>query len=234
MERKDLLSDNGKIFFEQGKILNQAAARDVRVLVVGNPCNTNCLILLHNAPDLSPKQFFALTRLDQNRAVHQLAARAHVNVCDVTNVTIWGNHSPTQVVDYVHAKIHNRKASDVINDRKWLENDFFSTVQKRGSEIINLRGKSSSISAAKAIFDAMRSMLEPTKMGNWFSMGVYSKGNPYGIDEDLVFSFPCRTNENGDVEIVPKLSLNPFMREKIAVTQKELIDERSMVAHLLK
>jgi len=233
MERKDLLSDNGKIFFEQGKILNHAAARDVCVLVVGNPCNTNCLILLHNAPDLSPKQFFALTRLDQNRAVHQLAAQAHANVRDVSNVTIWGNHSSTQAVDYFHAKIGGRKATDVINDRKWLENDFLSCVQKRGAEIINLRGKSSAVSAAKAIFDAMRSILEPTKPGNWFSMGVYSKGNPYRIDEDLIFSFPCRTSESGNVEIVSNLSIDQFLKEKIAATQKELIEERSMVSGLL-
>jgi malate dehydrogenase len=234
MERKDLLCDNAKIFYEQGRILNDAAARDVHVLVVGNPCNTNCLILLHNTPDLSPKQFFALTRLDQNRAVHQLAIKAHANVHDVSNVTVWGNHSSTQAVDYLHAKIRGRMATDVIHDRKWLENDFSTRVQKRGAEILNLRGKSSAISAAKATFDAMRSIIEPTKPGDWFSMGVYSKGNPYGIDEDLVFSFPCQTIGSGDVEIVPKLSLDPILKEKIAITQKELIEERSMVAHLLK
>ncbi len=234
MERKDLLLDNGKIFFTQGQILNQLASRDVRVLVVGNPCNTNSLILLHNAPTLSPKQFYALTRLDQNRAVYQLATRAHANVRDVTNLTIWGNHSSTQVVDFVNAKIHGRRAADVINDRKWLEGDFFSQVQKRGSDIIKLRGKSSAASAANAIFDAMRSILEPTKQGHWFSMGVYSAGNPYGVDEDLVFSFPCRMNDKGDVEVVPNLIMDPFLKEKIAVTQKELIEERTLIADLLK
>lgn len=233
MERKDLLCDNGKIFFEQGKILNQAASRDVKVLVVGNPCNTNCLILLRNAPDISSKQFFALTRLDQNRAVYQLAARAHANVDDVTHLTIWGNHSSTQVVDFVNAKIRGHKAIDAIGDRKWLEGDFFSKVQKRGSEILNLRGKSSAASAGKAVFDALRSILEPTLDNSWYSMGVYSKGNPYGIDEDLIFSFPCRTNISGDVEIVPHLTLDSFLKEKLALTQKELIEERDMVDHLL-
>jgi malate dehydrogenase len=234
MERKDLLHDNGIIFYEQGRILDRLASRDVRVLVVGNPCNTNCLILLHNAPSLSPKQFFALTRLDQNRAVSRLAAKAGANVSDVSHVTIWGNHSPTQVVDFVNAKIHGRQAIEVIRDRKWLEGEFFSGVQKRGAEIINLRGKSSAVSAAKAVFDALRSIIEPTKPGEWFSVGVYSQGNPYGIDEDLVFSFPCRTNEKCDAEILPNLKLDPFLKEKIAATQKELIEERAQVLDLLK
>jgi len=234
MERKDLLLDNGKIFFEQGKILQEVASKDVRVLVVGNPCNTNCLILMRNAQDLSPRRFFSLTRLDQNRATYQLAARAHVNIRDVSNVTIWGNHSPTQVVDFANATIDNRPAIEMINDRKWLENDFSLKIQKRGAEVINLRGKSSAVSAAKAIMDAMRSIIEPTKPGTWFSMGVYSKGNPYGLDENLIFSFPCRTNAKGEVEIVPGLMLDPFLKEKVDATQNELINERAMVAHLMK
>jgi malate dehydrogenase len=233
MERKDLLCENGKIFFEQGRILNRTASCDVKVLVVGNPCNTNCLILLHNAPDIPARQFFALTRLDQNRAVYQLAARAHANVSDVTHLTIWGNHSSTQVVDFLNAKIRGRKAIDAIGDRHWLEGEFFSKVQKRGSEILNLRGKSSGASAGKAIFDAFRSILEPTPDDGWYSMGVYSNGNPYGIDDDLIFSFPCRTNTSGDVEIVPRLTLDSFLKEKLEITEKELLEERKMVAHLL-
>lgn len=234
MERKDLLLDNGKAFAEQGKVLNQVASRNVRVLVVGNPCNTNCLIAMRQAPELSPKQFFAMTRLDQNRATAQLASKSRTNVSDVSHVAIWGNHSSTQVVDFVHAKIHNRPVVDVISDRKWLENDFVSMIQKRGAEIINLRGKSSAASAAKATVDAIRSMIEPTKPGHWFSMGIDSRDNSYGIDPHLIFSFPCVSLGNGNVKIVEHLTMDPFLKEKIALTEKELIEERAMVARLLE
>ncbi|MBF8263398.1 MAG: mdh [Parachlamydiales bacterium] len=234
MERKDLLLENGKIFIEQGQALNRFASPDVRVLVVGNPCNANCLIALKNAPDLNPRQFFALTRLDQNRAVYQLAAYAKADVAEVENVTIWGNHSTTQVPDFLNAKIHGRAACQVVKDRQWLENDFFTKVQKRGAEVITCRGKSSAASAAKAALDAMQSVVKPTEAGHWFSMGVYSRGNPYGIDEDLVFSFPCRSRGLGDIEIVPNLGLDPFLKEKLAISQKELMEERTLIAHLLK
>ena len=232
MERKDLLTENAKIFVEQGRALNQAAARDVRVLVVGNPCNTNCLIALHHAPDLAPSQFFAMTRLDQNRTTAQLARKAKVSIEDVTNVAIWGNHSSTQVPDTVHARIRGQPVRMVIDDRDWL-NSLTPKIQKRGAEVIAARGKSSAASASHAALEAVRSIYFPTPEGGWFSMGVYSKDNPYQIDEDLVFSFPCRSDGLGDAQIVPSLSLD-LLKEKIALTQKELQEERAAVAHLLK
>lgn len=234
MERKDLLLDNAKIFFEQGKILNDIADPDVRVLVVGNPCNTNCLILLHNAPKIPRSRFFALTRLDQNRATYQLASFAKKTTGSVSRMTIWGNHSSTQVVDFFNAKIDGKQAVDMIQNKEWLQKEFTSKVQKRGSEVLNLRGKSSAASAAKASMDALRSILNPTKNNDWYSMGIYSKKNPYGIDENLVFSFPCRTNLEKEVEIVSNLNLNPYLREKLAVTQNELIEERTLVKQFLK
>jgi malate dehydrogenase len=230
MERKDLLADNGKIFVGQGKALNRVASKDVRVLVVGNPCNTNCLIAMHHAPDLPKKHFYAMTRLDQNRAVYQLAAKAQVGIEAVTHVTIWGNHSSTQVPDFVNAKIQGRLATEVISDRKWLENEFVSTIQKRGAQVIAARGKSSAASAANAAIDAFRSIVFPTPAGQWFSSGIYAAGNPYGVDEDLVFSFPCR---NGS-DIVSGLIFDSFLKEKIAITQKELREERDLIRGLLK
>ncbi len=234
MERKDLLADNGKIFVEQGKALNTCASKDVRVLVVGNPCNTNCLIALHHAPNLSPHQFHAMTRLDQNRAVFQLAQKARVDVADVSHVAIWGNHSSTQVPDFVHAKIHSREALEAISDHRWLESEFVSLIQKRGAQVIAARGKSSAASAANAAIDAMRSLVVPTPHGQWFSSGVYSANNPYGIDEDLVFSFPCSSQGRGDYAIVGGLEMNSFLKEKIDLTQKELIEERDLVRGLLR
>jgi malate dehydrogenase len=231
MERKDLLVENGKIFVEQGMALNNAASRDVRVLVVGNPCNTNCLIALHHAPDLSPYHFFAMTRLDQNRTVAQLARKANVPVEEVTNVAIWGNHSSTQVPDVLHARIQGRSAQELL-DRAWLD-DLIPLVQRRGAEVIAARGKSSAASAAQAALDAMRSLWIATPTGAWFSMGVYARGNPYGIDEDLVFSFPCRSDGMGNAQIVAGVSLDA-LQEKIAFTHKELQEERTAIAHLLK
>ncbi|MBS0625822.1 MAG: malate dehydrogenase [Verrucomicrobia bacterium] len=231
MERKDLLADNGKIFVGQGKALNRVAAKDVRVLVVGNPCNTNCLIAMHHAPDLPRHHFHAMTRLDQNRAVFQLARQAHAKVEEVSNVTIWGNHSSTQVPDFFHAKIQGKSAMDVIKDRHWLETTFINTIQKRGAEVIAARGKSSAASAANAAVGAMRSLWVPT---DWFSSGVCAKGNPYGIQEDLVFSFPCRSKGDGNWEIIKGLAFDQHLQEKIAITQKELIEERDLVNHLLK
>jgi malate dehydrogenase len=233
MERKDLLADNGKIFVEQGKALNHSASRDVRVLVVGNPCNTNCLIAMNHAPDLNPRQFFSMTRLDQNRAVFQLAHKAGSSIEEVTNVTVWGNHSATQVPDFENAKIKGKPATSSISDRKWLENEFVPLIQKRGAGVIAARGKSSAASAANAALEAMRSMTMPTHQNEWFSMGVIGQNNPYGIDEGLVFSFPCRSNGKGDWEIVPGLHISPFLKQKLELTQKELTEERAMVAHLL-
>ena len=234
MERKDLLADNGRIFVSQGKALNQVASKDVRVCVVGNPCNTNCLIAMHHAPDLPRSHFFAMTRLDQNRAVFQLAAKANTSVEEVTHVAIWGNHSSTQVPDFVNAKIHGRPALDVIKDRKWLEEEFVQKVQKRGAEVISARGKSSAASAANAIIWTIRSIVAPTPSGQWFSLAVSSANNPYGIPEDLVFSFPCKSQGKGDWSIVPGLALDPFLKEKLKLTQKELIEERDLVSHLLR
>lgn len=233
MERKDLLADNGKIFVEQGKALNAAAKRSVRVLVVGNPCNTNCLIAAHHAPDLSPHQFFAMTRLDHNRAVFQLADKAKASITEVTNVAIWGNHSNTQVPDFHNAKIGGKKALDVIGDRAWLEEVFVPKIQKRGAEVIQARGKSSAASAANAALGAIRSILEPTPQGDWFSMGVYAKDNPYGIDGGLYFSFPCRSKGDGHAEIVHGVEIDSFLKSRIAITERELLDERELVAHLL-
>jgi len=233
MERKDLLADNGKIFVGQGSALNRFASKDVRVFVVGNPCNTNCLIAMRHAPDLPRSNFFAMTRLDQNRAVFQLAKKANTSIQEVTHVAIWGNHSSTHVPDFLNAKIHGRPAVEVIQDRKWLEEEFVQKIQKRGAEVIAARGKSSAASAANAIVGTIRSIVTPTLQGDWFSLAVPSFGNPYGIPEDLVFSFPCRSRGKGDWEIVRGLGFDPFLKEKIHVTQKELMEERDLVSHLL-
>lgn len=233
MERKDLLADNGKIFIGQGKALNDSAASGVLVFVVGNPCNTNCLIAMHHAPKIPKNQFFAMTRLDQNRAQAKLAEKAHVSVADVTNMTIWGNHSSTQVPDFVNAKIKGRPALEVIGDRKWCEEEFIPFVQKRGASVIAARGKSSAASAANAAIDSIRSLIVPTPQGDWFSVALFSHGNPYGIKGDLIFSFPCRSKGQGKVEIVKNVPWDPFIKNKIALTEKELIEERQLIAHLL-
>lgn len=225
MERKDLLMTNAKIFVDQGKALNKAAAKDVRVLVVGNPCNTNCLIAMHHAPNIAPQQFFAMTRLDQNRAASMLARKAGVGVEEVKHMTIWGNHSSTQVPDIENVKL------PLALDRKWLETEFIAAVQQRGAEVIKARGASSAASAANAALGAMKSVLAPN---DWFSMGVASKGNPYGIDPNLVFSFPCRSTGKGDAQIIPNVPITPFLQEKIRLTQKELMEERDAVADLLR
>lgn len=233
MERGDLLKDNGKIFIEQGKALSDSADPNVKVLVVGNPCNTNCLIAMNNAPRIPRKNFHAMTRLDQNRAVAQLAAKANVGVTDVENMTIWGNHSSTQVPDFFNAKIKGRPVLEVIKDRHWLEGDFISTIQKRGAAIIAARGKSSAASAASSAIDAMKSIIAPTPKGQWFSSGIFSQGNPYGIDENLVFSFPCRSNGKGDIEIVKGVHWDEFLEGKIKLSEKELMEERELVSSLM-
>ncbi len=229
MERKDLLFDNGKIFVEQGKALNEVAKRDVKILVVGNPCNTNCLIAMQNAPDLPKENFMAMTRLDQNRAKSQLAAKAGVKVEQVKQMTIWGNHSSTQVPDAYHATIDGKKLIDVIDDNSWIEGEFVETVQKRGAAIIKARGKSSAASAAYAAIDSMRSAITPTEEGEWFSVGISSDENPYGVREGLIFSFPVRVNAAGKMEIVDGLEWNDFLKEKIALSEKELLEEKELV-----
>lgn len=229
MERGDLLRDNGKIFIEQGKALNDVADRDVKVLVVGNPCNTNCLIAMSNAPRIPRKNFHAMMRLDQNRAVAQLARKANVDTTDVKNMIIWGNHSATQVPDFFNACIKGQPVPKVIPDTAWLEGEFLTTVQKRGAAIIAARGKSSAASAASAAIDAIKALTTPTPEGEWFSSGICSDGNPYGIQENLIFGFPCRSSGHGDCEIVKDLPLNEFLKSRLQATEKELLEERQLV-----
>lgn len=228
MERKELLSENGHIFVEQGKALSGITG--ATVLVVGNPCNTNCLIAAKHG---GKNNFFAMTRLDQNRGASMLARKAGVDVADVTHFTIWGNHSSTQVPDFLNAQIRKKSVVDVIQDRAWLEGTFVSDVQKRGAVVIAARGKSSAASAAQAALDGMKSLLFPTPEGEWFSMGVKSDGNHYGIAPGIIFSFPCRSRGNGEIEIVNNLRWDEFLKQKIHLTEKELLEEKSMVAHLL-
>lgn len=232
MERKDLLQENGKIFVEQGRALDAVAHEDVKVFVIGNPCNTNCLIAMHQAPRLSRKNFYAMTRLDQNRATHLLSQKAGVSVRDISHVTIWGNHSSTQVPDFIHARIRGRPAELVIHDREWLETAFFELIQKRGAAIIKARGRSSAASAAQAIIDAVRDTLHPTRKDNWFSSATDTNGNPYGIEDDLIFSFPCITKEDGKISIVPGLDIHDFLAAKIRESERELIEERDLVRDL--
>ena len=232
MERGDLIRENGPIFVGQGQALNERAADDVRIVVIGNPANTNCLIAMNNAPDIPKERFSALTRLDQNRAYAQLAGKAGVTVNDVSNVTIWGNHSATQYPDVEHAKINGRFAFDVISDHEWLRGEFISTVQKRGAAVIQARGKSSAMSAANAVLDQVRSFLYPTEAGNWFSAAIASDGS-YGIDEGLIFSFPLISQGESDFEIVQGLSISDFAQEKINATLAELRVEKETVADLL-
>lgn len=233
MERGDLLNDNGKIFVGQGKALNDVADENVKILVVGNPCNTNCLIAMASAKRISPKNFFAMTRLDQNRAQAQIAEKAKVDITDVKNVAIWGNHSATQVPDFTNATIKGKPVTEKITDQAWLEGDFITGVQKRGAAIIAARGKSSAASAASAAIDTMKSLITPTPKDTWYSCALTSKGNPYGIDQNLIFSFPCRTNEEGGIEIVKDLPWNDFIKKKINLTEAELLEERELVKDML-
>ncbi len=231
MERKDLLGINGKIFTGQGQAIQRNAASDIRVLVVGNPCNTNCLIAMNNAPEIPQDRWFAMTRLDENRAKSQLAARAGAHVSAVTNMTIWGNHSSTQYPDFYHARIDGTPATEVIKDQSWLKETFIPTVQQRGAAIIKARGASSAASAANAAIDTVRTLTVPTVKGDWYSVAVRSDGS-YGIEEGLISSFPIRTI--GDRwEIVPDLKVNEFSKERIAASMKELQEERGLVAELL-
>lgn len=233
MERKELLQDNGKIFVEQGQALNEVAQTEVKVFVVGNPCNTNCLIAMSHAPRLSRKNFYAMTRLDQNRAAFQLAYRAKVDITAISHLAIWGNHSTTQVPDFFHARIRQQPALSVIQDLDWLENDFMALVQKRGAVVLQAKGKSSAASAANALIGAVRDMILPTPQGQWFSSGVDSTGNPYNISPHLIFSFPCFSQGEGYYQIVPNLDLNDFLSSKIKLTEQELIEERDLVRHMV-
>ncbi|GAB3914916.1 malate dehydrogenase [Microlunatus endophyticus] len=230
MERSDLLQANGAIFSAQGKALNDHAADDVKVLITGNPANTNALIASSNAPDIPGNRFNALTRLDHNRAKAQLAAKAGVTVDDVTNVTIWGNHSATQYPDVFHAKINGAPAAEVINDQKWIESEFLPTVQQRGAAIIEARGASSAASAANATLEAARTWLTDTPEGDWVSMAVPTDGS-YGIAEGVISSFPV-TVSGGEYAIVEGLEIDDFSQAKIDASVAELRDEAEAVKSL--
>jgi malate dehydrogenase len=231
MERKDLLGINGKIFIGQGQAIQKNAASDVRILVVGNPCNTNCLIAMNHAKDLAPDRFFAMTRLDENRAKSQLAKKAGVEITAVSNLAVWGNHSATQYPDFYNARINGQPVPQQITDEAWLKGEFISTVQQRGAAVIKARGLSSAASAANAVVDSVRSILEPTPAGDWHSVCVCSDGS-YGIEKGLICSFPIRSNGQR-LEIVQGLPLNDFSRVKIEATVNELKEERSLVSELL-
>ena len=232
MERKDLLEANGAIFVPQGKALNEVASRDVKVLVVGNPANTNSLIAMKNAPSLKPQQFTAMMRLDHNRALTQVAQKTGKPLTSVKKMTIWGNHSATQYPDVFNAEVDGQKAAKLIDDQAWIEGTFIPTVQKRGAAIIEARGLSSAASAANAAIDHVRDWVNGTPSGDWVSMGIPSDGS-YGIPEGLMFGYPT-TCSGGRYEIVKGLELNDFAKGKIAATQKELTEERASIAHLLK
>ncbi len=231
MERGDLLNINGKIFIGQGQAIEKNAAPDVRILVVGNPCNTNCLIAMNNAKGIPADRWFAMTRLDENRAKSQLAAKAGVPVSAVTNTAIWGNHSATQFPDFFNAKINGTPATEVISDHAWLKADFISTVQKRGAAIIAARGSSSAASAANAVVDTVRSLTTPTPAGDWTSVCVVSDGS-YGVEKGIISGFPIRT-DGQNWEIVQELAINDFAQAKIDLTITELQEERDAVTALL-
>lgn len=227
MERADLLGINGKIFTGQGQAINNNASKDVKVFVVGNPCNTNCFIAMNAAKDIPNDQFFAMTTLDENRAKTQLAKKAGVGVENVKKMTIWGNHSATQFPDFENTWVDGKRAHEVITDRNWLENDFITTVQKRGAAIIKARGASSAASAANAVVDGIYNLTHDTPEGETYSMCLASKGE-YGVDKDLIFSFPCRT-ENGVVKVVEGVEFSKFGEEKFNKTLDELRQERETV-----
>ena len=231
MERQDLLGINGKIFIGQGQAIQNSAASDVRTVVVGNPCNTNCLIAMNNAHDIPRDRWFAMTRLDENRAKSQLAKKAGVDVTDVTNLAVWGNHSATQYPDFTNARIQGKSVTDVISDQAWLEGDFLSTVQQRGAAIIKARGASSAASAANAVVDTVASIINPTMNGDWHSVCLCSDGS-YGIEEGLISSFPVRSRDQ-KLDIVTGLDISPFSQGKIDATVNELKEEKAMVADLL-
>lgn len=231
MERKDLLGINGKIFTGQGQAIQRNAASDVRTLVVGNPCNTNCLIAMNSAPEVPRDRWFAMTMLDQNRAKAQLARKAGVGVDQVSNIAIWGNHSSTMYPDFYNARIGGRAATAVIPEEAWFKDTFIPTVQKRGAAIIEARGLSSAASAANAVVDTVRALTTPTHPDDCFSVAVNSDGS-YGIEKGLLFSFPMRSN-GSKWEIIPGVPVNEFSRSKITATENELKEEKSLVSDLL-
>jgi malate dehydrogenase len=230
MERKELLGINGKIFIGQGQAIQRSAAPDIRILVVGNPCNTNCLICMNNAREIARDRFYAMTRLDENRAKSQLARKAGVDVTAVTNVAIWGNHSATQYPDFYNAKINGQPANQVITDEAWLKGEFLSSVQQRGAAIIKARGASSAASAANAVVDSVRSIIAPTPAGDWHSVCICSDGS-YGVAAGLISSFPLRS-VGQKLEVVQGLPINDFSRARIDITVTELKEEKAMVQEL--
>ncbi|MBK27997.1 MAG: malate dehydrogenase [Verrucomicrobiales bacterium] len=231
MERGDLLGINGKIFIGQGQAIQNNASSDIQTLVVGNPCNTNCLIAMNNAPDVPRNRWFAMTRLDENRAKSQLAQKAGVDVTAVTNMCVWGNHSATQYPDFTNAKINGEPATNVIKDQEWLEDNFLKTVQQRGAAIIKARGASSAASAANAVVDSVVSTINPTSGGDYHSLCLCADGS-YGVEEGLISSFPTR-NVGGQLDIVQGVQLNAFSQGKLDNTVNELKEERDMVKDLL-
>ncbi|HEY9722652.1 MAG TPA: malate dehydrogenase [Oscillatoriaceae cyanobacterium] len=231
MERKDLLEANAEIFSTQGKALNAVAKRDVRVLVVGNPANTNALIAQANAPDLPAKNFTAMLRLDHNRALHQVAAKVGQPVTAVTHMTVWGNHSVTQYPDLFHAQVNGKNAAEAIHDDAWVKDTFIPTVAKRGAAIIEARGLSSAASAANAAIDHIRDWVNGTPANNWVTMGIPSDGS-YGIPEGVIYGFPV-TCANGEYKIVQGLEVSDFSRERMQKTYDELLEEKNAIKHLL-
>jgi malate dehydrogenase len=231
MERKDLLGINGKIFTGQGQAIAKHASPDVRVLVIGNPCNTNCLIAMNNAPSIPPERWFAMTMLDQNRASSQLALKAGADTTAVSNLAIWGNHSSTMYPDFYNARIAGKPAIDVIGDEAWFKDTFLPTVQQRGAAIIKARGLSSAASAANAVVDTVRNLTMPTREGDWFSVAVCSDGS-YGIEKGLIYSYPIRT-DGKTWQIVQGVRLTDFSKAKIIATENELKEEKALVSELI-
>ena len=231
MERSDLLEANGGIFKPQGEAINAGAADDVKVLVVGNPANTNALIAASNAPDVPRERFTAMMRLDHNRAIAQLARKAGVAVSDISNMTVWGNHSTTQYPDIFHAKVKGENAAEAVNDQEWLESDFIPTVSKRGAAIIEARGASSAASAANAAIDHVHDWVLGTPDGDWVSMAIPSEGNPYDVTEGIISSFPVTTS-GGEISLVEGLEIDAFSRERIDASAAELAGERDTVKGL--
>lgn len=230
MERSDLLQINGAIFTNQGKAINERAAKDVRVFVVGNPCNTNCLIAKHHARDVPDERFYAMTTLDELRARTQLAKKANVDITAISNMTIWGNHSATQYPDFYNAKINGKSAATVISDEAWLKDEFVTIVQQRGAAILKARGLSSAASAANAIVQGVYHLVHDTKPAESFSMCLSSNGE-YGVDKGLIFSFPCR-REQGEIKVVNNLPFNDYSQAKFDATLNELRQEKAMVTDL--
>jgi malate dehydrogenase len=232
MERKDLLGINGRIFISQGEAIARNAAPDVRILVVGNPCNTNCLIAMNHARDIPANRWFAMTRLDENRARTQLARKAGVDITSISNLAVWGNHSPTMYPDFHNARIHGTPVTEVIHDLPWLEGEFLTTVQQRGAAIIKARGASSAASAANAVVDSVRSLITPTPEGDWYSLCVSSRGD-YDIPSGIICSFPVRSATASDWEVAKWVPINGYSRAKIDASVAELLEEKSLVSELL-